>query len=387
MNQSVIPFNDHELACIRSGDSKDLLRIQERREVVHAIASRNKIQDKLPTWYQQPAIQYPETISLEQSSSELTAAYKSHLISGKHLLDLTAGFGVDDFYFAKQFETLTSIEQQSELHQLASYNVELLGVQNIHCICSEASAFLETDAKQYDAIYIDPARRAASGRKTVLFDDCTPDVLRLLPILWQKTNTILIKSSPMIDISMSVTQLQHVSEVHIVSVQNECKELLFLLQQNYTGDYVVKAVDLLDMNRSMSFTSKEEDEAQVTYGDPQRYVYEPNAAIGKSGAFKLLSTRFNLNKLHPNTHLYTSSEYLDSFPGRCFDIQHTCKPQLKSLKAILPHLQANLILRNFPGSTQDLQKQLKLKNGGEDYVIACTLQNHQRTLLHGTRIY
>lgn len=379
-------FSKDEIEFIRIHTDSNQPILHARREVLHAIACRKKIKSKLPSWFEHCDIVYPESIALEQASSEQTAAYKAQLLSGQRLLDLTGGFGVDDYYFSKKFDEVFYVEQQEKLAQLVAMNFTTLGRRNIQCFTKEATVFLQEDSGNYDVIYLDPARRNTAGKKTFLFENCTPNILTITSTLWQKTSCILLKASPLFDIQQASSLLQGLKEVHVVSIQNECKEILFLMEKGYHGDYVVHAIDLTSPEQAFHCSYLQEKQFLIEYDKPNRYIFEPNAAIMKTGTFKTIANKFVLKKIHPNTHLFTSEFPVPNFPGRCFELIQIIKPQPKYLKSILPEMKANLILRNFPGSAVDLKKKLGIKDGGDSYLLACTNSDNSKILLHCNRI-
>jgi 16S rRNA G966 N2-methylase RsmD len=346
------------------------------------IEGRQKAKHKLPHWFKSDKVVFPPRISMEQCSSELTAIFKSSLVKGDSLVDLTGGFGVDDWAFAQQFKEVVYLEQQMHLAELAKHNFEQLGCENVKVVVEDSMVFIENTTQQFDCIYLDPARRKET-QKVYKLADCEPNVENILPLLWQKTNQILLKCSPLLDIDLAAKSLNHLTKVIVVAVENECKELLFLLQKNEEKSFEIEAVNLKlngETNRFV-YQKKEEEIATPTYGNPLVFLFEPNAAILKSGAFKIIALKFNLLKLHPNSHLYTASMPCDDFPGRKFKIS-ACLPfsknQIKKMK--LP-LKANITTRNFPYSTTELRKMTHIKDGGDIYLFFTTLMDGSLAVL------
>src|ERR1035437_2198549 len=356
---------------------------------IRQIAGKQKIKSKVPLFYVTEDILYPSQLSLEQSSSESTARYKSTLCEGNSLVDLTGGFGVDCCFMSGHFQEVTYVECQPELCELASHNFKVLKKNHIHVIQSETEKYLAT-MEHVDWIFIDPARRDKSGKKVVLLSDCQPDVSSLVTILLKKANRVMIKLSPMMDISAAVRELPTTSEVHILSVDNECKEFLLILGQTIQEDKKIKTVNMTKMNeiQEFEFLWHEESEAEVTYTSIiEKYLYEPNASILKSGAYKLIGKHFNFRKLHPNTHLYTSNELILQFQGRVFEVIKTwgiSKTERKELSKHIP--KANLTTRNYPISVDEIRKKLKLKDGGEVYLFACTLANENKVIIETRKL-
>lgn len=370
--------------------SKQKLTNDELKFAVRQIEGAQYAKRKIPSWYEVDRIQYPLHISLEQCSSEVTARYKASLISGENFVDLTGGFGVDCAFIAESFKSGVYVEQQKYLQEIVAYNYKLLGLTCIDCVNDKTEHFLSQLSK-VDAIFIDPARRAIDGGKVVTIADCEPNILELLPILKAKCSTLLIKLSPMLDITLALNQLgENVATIHVVSVNNECKELLFLLDFTKTNTQpLLTCVNFNGVDKQIfSFTIEKERETIPTLSSSiESYLYEPNTSILKSGAFNILTKQFNIKKLHINSHLYTSSEQIDNFPGRIFKVVETYsfdKQSLKSLKNKL--LKANLAIRNFPSSVENLRKKLKIKEGGQDYLFATTTADDRHRLIHCVKV-
>jgi len=236
-----------------------------------------------------------------------------------------------------------------------------------------------------DCIYLDPARRGRDGRKKFAISDCEPDIIPLIGLLLQRAECVLIKLSPMLDVDSALQVLPNTSEVHVVSVENECKELLFLLRRDLTAEPTIRCVNLSKGQKLMAFafTRSEEKNAAVEYASEiLKFLYEPNASLMKAGAYKLLVGRFCLRKLHPNSHLYTSSRHLPDFPGRCFEVKAVSSFNKATMQQCTQHLrQANLSVRNFPATVDELKKRLKLSDGGNDHLFATTLFPHNHVLI------
>lgn len=347
------------------------------------IKARQKAKSKIPTWAANLELLFPMNLSVEQSSSELTAAFKASLFSGETAIDLTGGFGVDAFYFAQRFQKVTYVEHLAELAATVTYNYQQLGVQNIQVVASNAEAYLETVQDPVDMIYLDPARRGQRQERVHLLQDCEPDIVRLLPQLLQKSKAVLLKTAPMLDIDLALQELSHVVKVWVVAVQNECKEVLYLLQAGAGKNPEITAVNLKPEQEvtALSFTKQQEEQAQVAYSEPQRYLYEPNTALLKAGAFKWLSQEYEVQKLHRNSHVYTSAELREAFPGRIFEIRAKPKANAKELQKFLPDKKANITVRNYPLSVAQLREKVKLKEGGSTYLFATTDLHNKPILL------
>lgn len=338
------------------------------KELAEQIQARQKCEQKLPTWYQTENIYYPKKLNLEQTSSEITALYKSNLVKGKRLIDLTGGFGVDSYYFSKKFEEVKHFEIDSTLSEIASHNLKKLGATNIECYAENGMDALSKENLSGDCIFIDPSRRSKDANRVFLLSDCIPDVSQSATFLLSKAPQVLIKTSPLLDLKLGLQQLPCVKEIHVVAVENEVKELLWLLEASFLGETNICTVNM-QKNHSQVFKFRLEDEniAVPTYSEPLKYLYEPNSAILKSGAFQLLSETLKIAKLHPNSHLYTSNKLFD-FPGRSFEIKEILPFNKKSVKS-LKLKKANITTRNFPNSVPEIRRKFKIADGGEVYLF------------------
>ena len=355
------------------------------QELAQQLEARKKCEDKLPTWFGTPQIYYPKKLHIEQSSSELTAVYKAGIPSGKSLLDTTGGFGVDSYFFSKKMIELIYCETNLELAVIAAHNFEILAIKNVIAHQGDGIEYLQNLKKKIDWVYIDPSRRHSTKGKVFKLSDCLPNVPEQLELIYKKSKNILIKTAPLLDISSGLKELQGVREIHVVAVKNEVKELLWVLEQGFAEKILVKTIDLRkkDDNR-FEFYLDEEKSADSSLSLPQRYLYEPNAAILKSGAFKLVSNKFKINKLHTNTHLYTSDELID-FPGRRFRIDQQLAYNSKAIKALRIQ-QANIATRNFPHPTDQLRKKFKFKDGGESYLFFTRAGNDKLVVLSCSKV-
>lgn len=343
------------------------------QEVVQQLQSRQKAENKLPTWLATPGVVFPAPLSVEQASSERTAAYKASLIQGNTLVDLTGGFGVDTYFFSKRFSKVIHVEQNKELHELVTHNFKAMGANNIATIHSEATSFLNTFEEEADWLYIDPARRNSAQQKTVMLQDCEPDVTQMLGLMLSKTANILLKASPMLDIEGALRQLPSVRRVWIIALENECKEVLFEICAGYQQEPEMIAVNLSKQEEALfSFFKSQELTETPRLSLPLAYLYEPNAAIMKSGGYRSVASRFNLFKLHANSHLYTSNALQENFPGRVFSIDSIVPLDKKKLRVFLPENKANISVRNFPLTVAEIRKKTGIKEGGSIYLIATT---------------
>lgn len=354
---------------------------------IRQIAGRQIAKHKISSWYEIQNIVYPKHLSLEQCSSESTALYKTSLCKGNTLIDLTGGLGVDFSFMAKLHKEAYYVEIQEDLVELARHNFEVLNLKQAQVIEQDAVSFLNTFTQMADTIYIDPARRSNIGRKTVLIEDCTPNLLEIAHLLMSKGKRIIIKLSPMLDITRALESLSNVAEVHIVSVNNECKELLFVQQNQVQNELepTFTCINLLanEQKESFTFTRSDENAALVSYTQNiGKYLYEPNASILKAGAYKTVALKYELKKLHPNSHLYTSDVLISNFPGRKFEVKEVISPNKKEIKSHFKDIsQANIATRNYPFSVFEIRKQTKLKEGGLHYLFASTLFNEKKVLI------
>lgn len=359
------------------------------QEALRQIEGRRLIRQKLPEWYGCDRLLLPGRLPLEQSSSQATAQYKSSLLSGDTFADLTGGLGVDTAFISSRFNRSLYVERQQELADIARYNFELLGLSGVEVRCGDGIAALR-EVDHLDVLFLDPARRSAVGKKLVMLSDCEPDVSQVASLLVEKASKVLIKLSPMLDISLALQRLEYVTEVHLVSVENECKELLFILEKGDRKEPRIVAVNLKRQgdDRIVSFYPSEERQTDPVYAPKvEEYLYEPNTSLLKAGCFKRITRLFPVGKLHRNSHLYTSGELIPDFPGRIFRVEGFSGLSKSELKNLLEGVeQANLTVRNFPSSVEALRKKLKLKEGGGITLFATTLNDSRHLLIRGRRI-
>ena len=386
MNQATIDFiREHAEADVRQ------LALQGTKNpevnltfALEQIAGRQKAKTKLPTWAATDGIIYPPHLSMEQCSSEQTARYKANIAGkGALMVDLTACYGVDMAFVSPNYRRAIHVEQQASLCAISSENFKLLGLNHIEVVCADGVDYLH-QLDHADLIFLDPARRDDHGARTYGIADCTPNVLELRDELLQKADRVMLKLSPMLDWRKAVEDLGHVNEVHIVSVDNECKELLLILSKEK------KPLKLFCVNNNQVFEGDQGDWlnersiAEIRVPVPmssQAYLFEPNASIMKAGCFALLEQRFKVAQVDKNSHLFVSDSDISDFPGRRFLIEKTTSMNKRELKAALAGIdKANITVRNFPMSVAELRKRLKLKEGGDLYLFATTIAGHQHQL-------
>lgn len=353
--------------------------------ILNQIEAKSKAKDKLPSWFNTKSIVYPNKISIEQTSSEKTALYKATLISGDSLIDLTGGFGVDDYYFSKRIKAVTHCEINPELSNIVKHNFEQLNVKNCSFYAGDSQETLEVLNQKWDWIYIDPSRRNDAKGKVFMLKDCLPNVPENLDFYFKKTDSILIKTAPLLDISAGLLELKNVKNIHIVALENEVKELLWELHKNYSGPVTLKTVNIVKENfENFDFILNQKSEI-TNYSQPEKYLYEPNSAIMKSGGFDAVGSFYHLNKLHKHSHLYTSKDLI-SFPGRVFEIENSVLYNKSEMKIHLENKQANITTRNFPDTVENIRKKWKIKDGGNKYTFFTTDENNHKIVLICTKI-
>ena len=356
----------------------------EYTSVINQIKAKQKAKDKLPIWYSKPNILFPSKISVEQTSSEKTAEYKLEIVSGDSLIDLSGGFGIDDYYFSKKIKSVTHCEINSELSEIVAYNLKILNAHNITCINQNSTDYLKENSIFFDWIYIDPSRRNEKKGKVFMFEDCEPNVPNLLPLYFSRSNNILIKTAPLLDLQAGIEELKHVKKIHIVAVKNEVKELLWEIEKNYDGFVTIAAINI-EKNKKTLVETIHQKEYNVEFSLPLKYIYEPNAALLKSGSFDAISQIYNCQKLHKHSHLYTSNSIIN-FPGRSFKIENIITLQKNEVKEYLFGKKLNITTRNFPIKVEDLKKKYKIKDGGTTFVFFTTNIENKKIALICTKI-
>ena len=323
--------------------------------------AEKKTEKKLPTWFETENILFPPKLNLEQASSEITAKYKASLIQGENIADITGGFGVDSFFFSEKFSTVHHFETNEALSEIVEHNFEVFRKKNIHCFCKNGlEAILE---KKYTVAYADPSRRHESKGKVFFLKDCEPNIPENISKILKNCDVFLLKTSPMLDISIGLNELKNVSEIHIVAIENDVKELLWLMKKEAAESIQIKTINFTKTKNEI-FEFGWNETASPTYGHPKKYLYEPNAAILKSGAFDLVSEKFFVQKFHQNTHLYTADDLVD-FPGRTFLIEKVIPYSKSEIRDALTFKKANIATRNFLESVATLRKKWKIADGGD----------------------
>lgn len=388
MNQATLDFiREHAEADVR----QLALRKAKNPEVdlmvaLEQIAGRQKARTKIPSWAAREGIIYPPHLSMEQCSSEQTARYKAG-VAGKGTLfvDLTAGFGVDTAFIAEGFKRVVSVERQEQLCQIASQNHKLLGLQQIEVVCGDGVAYLH-QMQHADLLFIDPARRDAHGGRTYGISDCEPNVLEIIDEMVEKADRVMLKLSPMLDWRKAMEDLQtgsgnpvFVNEVHIVSVDNECKELLLIVSKEE------KPLHIFCVNNGDMFDYEAVQDRQpviCSQFSAPCFLYEPNASLMKAGCFGLMTERYPLAQLDVNSHLFVAASEIPDFPGRRFVVENVTSMNKRELKQALAGIRkANIAVRNFPLSVAELRKRLNLQDGGDVFIFATTVANQGHQLV------
>lgn len=346
--------------------AKPLFKNVSSAELAGQIAAKKKSTYKLPTWFTTNEIYYPALLSIEQCSSEPTAAYKASLALGNTLIDLTSGFGVDSFFFSKKVNQVYSCEINEELASITAHNAKIIGANNIEVLATDGIEFLKSTVQSFDTIYIDPARRNQSN-KVFKLKDCTPDITEHLDLFLTKAKRIIIKTAPLLDISAGLLELKNISEIHILSVKNECKELLWIVDRDYQGEPKITCATLNSTIKTFSFPISDlKITTNIINTELKGYLYEPDVALLKSGAFNLIANRYDLKKLHQQSQLYYSDEYKPEFLGRIFNIEaQLAINELKKEK----DLKGNVIVRNFPEKAETLVKKYKITPTHDDFIL------------------
>ena len=347
--------------------------------LLNQIAAKQKAKDKLPTWYHANNIIYPEKISIEQTSSEITAKYKASLLSGTSVIDLTGGFGVDDYYFSKVVEKVTHCEINAELSEIVKHNCKQLQVDNMECFAGDSAVLLKDLNQKFDTIYIDPSRRNDAKGKVFMLADCLPNVVDLQDFYFTYSNKTLVKTAPILDIQAGLNELKSVKNIHIVAVENEVKELLWEIEKNWNSIPVITTINF-EKNRVFQNEIALESNETATYSLPKKYLYEPNAALMKSGCFEAISSIFSVDKLHQHSHLYTS-DLLQAFSGRSFEIITAIPYQKNEIKTHLLNKKMNVTTRNFPLKVDEIKKKHKISDGGTIFAFFTTNLNNEKIVL------
>ncbi|MBC7485208.1 MAG: hypothetical protein H7282_00430 [Cytophagaceae bacterium] len=359
----------------------------DTRLLVRQLKGIKTAKQKFPTFYENSHIIYPPAVSLEQASSEVTARFKACIIKADKIIDLSGGMGIDTYFFSTQCKEMIYVEPQQELLEISAHNFNALDAKHVQPVCATAAEFLENYKGHSDLIYIDPSRRK-EGKRLSHYKDWEPDIIGLKPQFWKAADHILIKLSPMTDISAVCKELGEVKEVFVVSDRNECKEVLLQLEQGYTGEPHIHAVLLQSgEERQYSFYASEEQSASPAFSDPLKYLYEPDVALLKAGAFKKTAIDHQVKKIQAHTHLYTSEQLQENFPGKIFQIEFV-KPYSKSniTSLIVKERDFHVLTRNATVTTEQVKKQFKLVERGDLYLIIFKGGNGESFVVKAVRL-
>lgn len=340
--------------------------------IIQQIESRRKAVGKFTDWAEDYDLIFPKPLSIEQSSSQATATYKASLLDDAKLgMDLTAGFGLDSYYLAQKCQHFIYNELDADLSEIVQHNYDELSINNVEFYNQDAENMLGELDLHFDFIYIDPARRGAQGNKLVSLAECQPNILNMVDGIRQKSDKLLIKTSPLLDISLAIKQLgvNYLKAIHVVSVNNECKELLFLLDfKNTTQELQYYAINIKKIETDIVLFDKIAKDSDIS--EPLSYLYEPNASLMKLGLWNEIAKKYGILQISKNTHLYTAEKIIADFPGRVFKIVHECKARKKEIHQLLPSKKANITTRNYSLSVKELRAKLQLSDGGDDYIFA-----------------
>jgi hypothetical protein len=359
--------------------------------VATQIAGRKKAKSKLPLYYSTPGIVYPPSVNLQQSSSQATAQFKAQqaelmISSPQIIVDLSGGLGIDTYFFSQKFSRVIYVEPDLSLLEIARQNHRTLGALNIEHVNLTAEDFLAQWEGKADLMYVDPSRRTQGDQKVHGFRHCQPDLIELSWVIGKKSAVLMVKASPLLDIKAALGDLSFVTDVTVLALDNDCKELIFIVKPPNTLSPHIKAVNITAGKKEFfSFTLAEENAADSIYSLPKQYLYEPNVAILKAGAFKLVGRENGLAKLDVNSHLYTSDKIIMDFPGRIFEVDAKISPTPGAAAAAFPEKRANIIVRNYPLSVNEIRKKLKIAEGGEKFLLG-TSSRGKNFLLASTRL-
>ena len=332
------------------------------QEIVQQIKGKKVAHKKFPYLLKEGII-FPPNLNLEQASSQATAEFKAKTLSGKSFIDLTSGFGIDAYFLSKNFEEVTLVEQNAELLAIVKHNWKTLN-KKANFINENLENFLQQNQSKFDLVYLDPARRDEHKNKKFLLEDLSPNLLEIQDQLLKISDQIIIKLSPLIDITYLISTLKNIVEIQIIAVRNEVKELLVFIHSKKVKHHItITCINLESEEKQFSFNFDEVKSAVSEFSGPLQYLYIPNNAVLKSGGFNCISEKFDLKKLHPNSHFYTSEELLESFPGRVLKVEIIDSKQIKKGEKY------NIISKNHPLTPDEIKKKYKIMDGGNAYLI------------------
>ncbi|WP_437919573.1 THUMP-like domain-containing protein [Sphingobacterium sp. LRF_L2] len=357
------------------------------KELAQQIDGRQRLTKKVPDWLNTDFIYFPEKLSLEQCSSTDTGRFKASLVKkGVRLIDLTGGFGVDSYYFAKQANHIVHCEISTELSDIVAHNFREMGLHHVDCHAGDGISFLKENTSGFDYIYIDPSRRVQT-QKVFRLEDCIPNVVDHQDLFFSSAPVVITKLAPLMDIASALNSLSFVKDVYVLSVENDCKELLIVQEKGYTAVPCIYAVQLSPKETKIFSFNYEEERSTISSFSLEvgNYLYDPDVAITKAGAFKIVGKRFELQKLHQHSHLYTNNVPLYAFPGRLFSVYATYS--LAQFKKEIKIKKANVVAKNFPLKVEELRKKFKIKDGSDDYLYFTKLENDNLVVIHARRLF
>ncbi|MCV6628432.1 MAG: class I SAM-dependent methyltransferase [Flavobacteriaceae bacterium] len=367
---------DAKVFAMMSSPFSDLSAI----DLTTQLASKQKCKSKLPSWFEAKNIYFPKSVHIEQTSSETTARYKSSIVKGQTLVDISGGFGVDSYYFSQSMERVLHFEWNEKLSRIARHNFKQLGAHSIETNSGNGLEYLQYSKERYDWIYIDPSRRSQQKGKVFLLEDCEPNLVEIQDLLFQKSAKVLVKTAPFLDLKAGASVFHFVKKIHIVAVQNEVKEILWELDKNFSGQTKITAVNL---NREKTDTIESlwpiQNLGMVSFSLPKTYLYEPNAAIHKAQLYPEIISQYDLFKIAPDSHLFTSNERID-FPGRSFEVIDYFPYNKQHMKKWRKS-KANITTRNFKLSVAQLRKKHQIKDGGDSYLFFTTNKDQKAIVL------
>lgn len=389
-------LNDDMISWIETHRNDDPTRLMlkyhglEHSELmIMQIECRKRASKKLAKILQNNRFIFPTILSSEQCTSEALAEQHAEFIRGESVLDMTCGLGIDSFHFALNAQKVTAIEINSDVALAAQYNSKILGINNISVICDDCTNFLRNTTELYDTIFIDPARRGSNGQRLFALSECMPNVVDLIPIIRNRCKRLVIKASPMLDITQIVRELNLVSEIYAIGTRQECKEIVAIIDFDLDIKPLLPTIHALTIgvdntNNDIAFIPSEEHEAEAFYMQPEMgmILYEPYPSIMKVAPLKLISQRYEMGKLHPNTHLYLSHDIVNNFPGNKYIVEQIIpfnSRNIKNVKCDYPTI--NVAVRNFCMSAEDLKKKLKIKDGGTKKLFGVTTTGNEHILI------
>lgn len=398
-SQHLPEWNEQFFAFVKQHLGEDAMRLRLKKHVatdfslelaITQIEARSRrLEKKLPDWYAHERVVFPSLLSTEQCSSQDTAVYKQRLVKGHSLCDLTGGLGIDTYFMAQCVTEAVYVEQNTLYCHVARHNFAELGMNNITVYNSDCNQFLAECTRQFDTIFIDPARRGKSQERLYALADCEPNVLDMMPMLHACCKRLIIKLSPMVDLSMLRQEIGRPCKLYVVSLHNECKEILAVIDAEVPEnkpdecDVTCAVIGRSGDVKELSFDYDNEAQAPCPIAtEVETYLYVPDTALLKAGMFRSLCNVYDVHKLHKNSHLYTSHVMIDDFAGRSFKVVEVLPFSSSMCKGFAKQYRAcNITTRNFPLSAVELRKKLRVQDGGEIYLFATTIADNSLVLI------